>query len=202
MVVRAAADGGGEPEEITRGREPDLSPDGKTLVFEHISSDNNLDIFFLALEEEGAQPQNLTKSGLNEGVPQVSPDGKFVAFGSDGSGGQQIYLKRFPSGEGRWQISTRQGLWPRWDRRGGKMYYRDGQALMEIDVDTSGDSPVIGVPRKLFDPPASGILFQGPFTFDVSPDGRKFLMIRSVGSGPVGVITLTENWFAEFQEKE
>jgi hypothetical protein len=200
MVVRTAADGGGEPEEITPGREPALSPDGKTLLFENVGSQNSLDVFSFALGEESAEQRNLTNSEANEGVPDVSPDGKYVAFQSDG-GGRQIYLIRFPSGEGRWQVSTRQGLWPRWDRRGGKLYYRDGQALMEVDVNTAGNSPAIGVPRKLFDPSGSGVLFHGPFRFDVSPDGQKFLLIRSVGSGPAGVISLNENWFVEFKDR-
>ena len=115
----------------------------------------------------------------------------------------EIYLTRFPSGEGKWQVSTDGGRDPRWSADGDRIYYRQGQDLMEVPV-SGGASPSLGQPRKLFSWEAIG---RG---FDLTPDGERFaavvdrgirgsddvetrLEIRNAGDGSV-----SEAWLREW----
>ena len=123
---------------------------------------------------------------------------------SNESGREQVYVTRFPSGQGKWQVSTDGGFWPRWSRAGDRLFYTEqDQAIVEVDIATR-PALVLGVPRKLFTRRPSGVRlpFGWPDGFDVSADGKRFLVLQPAGEqrGPTA-ITLVENWFAEFRDK-
>jgi eukaryotic-like serine/threonine-protein kinase len=125
---------------------------------------------------------------FDERNAEVSPDGRWVAYESNESGQFQVYVRPFPSVEnGRWQVSTGGGRQPAWARNGRELLYwgPDG-ALMAASVTLTPGSAgfTTAVPVKLIEPRsyyrAEGDNNLGR-TYDISPDGRRFLMIKQGG---------------------
>ncbi len=194
------ADGTGEPEPLTEGVFPSFSPDGRYVAYANWSDDTNLDIWYRPLIGEG-EPTLLVQTSVNDISPQISPDGRYVAYMSNESGRSEIYIKRFPGGEGKWQVSVNGGHWPRWDGRGGRLFFAEGDGLMEVIVSTD-PSLTLGTPRKLFTRDRLGIPlpFGWPPAFDVAPDGDRFVVLQRVGEEtPTRGITVVQNWFSEFR---
>jgi eukaryotic-like serine/threonine-protein kinase len=113
----------------------------------------------------------------------------------DFRGALQIYVQPFPGPGGKWQISTDSGQEPVWNTRGGELFYRSGNKIMAVEIDTvSGFSA--GTPRMLFEGPY--LTTSGSFpSYDISPDGQRFLMLKPVesqASAPTH-INIVLNWF-------
>jgi hypothetical protein len=116
---------------------------------------------------------------------QISPDGKWIAYlrSEPGGGGTQVYVRRFPSGEGKWQVSTIGGAEaPRWSGDGRELFFLsaiENGKLMASEIRPTGSSLQVSAPRELFD---SGYFnFPGDFhkhPYAVSPDGQRFLIPR------------------------
>jgi Tol biopolymer transport system component len=132
---------------------------------------------------------------------QPSPNGRFVAYYSNESGDNEVYIKDFPRGEKRWQVSTSGGINPLWSRKGDRLFFVNGQDLLEVDV--SSENPLtLGAPRILFSGVAAHlILGRG---FEVSADGNRFLAVQQVekARSSTPLLTLVENWFVEFKAKQ
>ena len=154
-----------------------------------------------------AEPISFISSRFSETHSQVSPDSKWVAFVSDRSGRLEVYLRPFPSGERIWQISTHGGVTPRWRRDGRELYYvtaYDQGTLMAVSTDTTGQTPVLGAPRALFGIRTAiaphSTETQTYHTYDVSPDGQRFLILRPVSmlgtTSPSAGISVVLNWTA------
>jgi hypothetical protein len=124
-------------------------------------------------------------------VPRVSPDGRYVAYQSDASGRWEVYLMPFPRGEGRWQVSVAGGQHPRWNPRGGELFFDSGDALMVADVTLASEARV-GTPRRLFSADAVGTAFGVPGKIEcfyaVAPDGRRFAIVTGVGMGTSDIV--------------
>ncbi len=129
-----------------------------------------------------------------------------VAYASDLSGVNEIYLERFPDLGERVAVSVGGAMRPRWSPRGDELFYRrygDG-AMMSVPIDTA-DELALGTSELLF----AGDYFVGPRTgetinYDVDPDGERFLMIKpNPGAGPsnfgLSQIVVVENWFEELR---
>ncbi len=117
------------------------------------------------------------------------------------SGRNEIYLKPFPGGEGKWQVSVDGGSWPRWSAAGDRLYYAQEEAIMEVDVATEPrlrlGSPRIALARK---PLGWRLVFGWPPGFDVEPGGERFIVAQSVGgSQELSGIIVLENWIGEFE---
>jgi hypothetical protein len=171
------------------------------LLFVRRSEENSLDLYRVDVEGKG-EPERIVR---NEGVdvyPAVSPDGTLLAYQSDESGREEVYLTRFPGGEGKWQVSSEGGSWPRWSRSGRHLYYVAEDTLMEVAVDP-GPSPVLGDPVKLFTrPPVTVFLpFGWVAGFDVFGEGERFALTRDIVQERAPGIAVVENWFAEFAKK-
>ena len=114
----------------------------------------------------------------------------------------EVYLKRFPTGEGRWQVSSGGGIWPRWNPKGDRLYYARHDDIMEVDV-TPGPEPRFGKPRLVVSRKALGWpLIDGfPPGFDVAADGSRFLVVQPIDTGErqSGII-VHENWLSEFSK--
>jgi serine/threonine protein kinase len=136
--------------------------------------------------------------------PRVSPEGRFLAYVSSESGRTEVYVKPFPSGEGKWQVSVNGGAVPRWSASGDRLFFlEDGQdvKLMQADIVTT-PSPNIGTPRALFSASSTGRQL-GP-GLEVFPDGKRFLVIARVKNDQppqTPAITVVQNWFAEFRDR-
>jgi Tol biopolymer transport system component len=129
----------------------------------------------------------------------ISPDGKLLAYESNESGSAEIYVTRFPSGEGKWQVSHG-GAGPRWSRAGDRIFYIAADRLMEVAVD-SVPTPTAGMPKSLIFGPAIGarILIVG---FEPSSDSARFLIPRSSSIDTEGgSVHFVEQWIKEHREK-
>ena len=135
----------------------------------------------------------------------ISPDGHWLAYQSDDSGQFQIVVRPFPNVDGgRWTISPGGGTKPVWARSGRELFYLDGaNALTVVSVHT-GPTFSADTPTKLFDGPylAAGEMDR---TYDVSPDGQRFLMIKNAAGGdqastPASMIVVV-NWVEELKAK-
>jgi Tol biopolymer transport system component len=201
QVMVKNADGTGSPVEIARGGHPSYSPDGRFMAVHDRLDDGTFDIFFLPLGEDGPGERQLFlgQPEIKEHSPQISPDGRFIAYRSDESGDNEIYIKKFPGGEGKWQVSITGGRSPRWRRDGSELFYTQDAAMMAVAVDLTGDSPRLGRPQKLFT--WVNTFFLGIVGFDVSVDGQGFILVRPVGNADsLNEIFLVQNWIREFEE--
>ena len=149
--------------------------------------------------------EELLVSNANERGATFSADGRWIAYQSDESGRNEIYVRPFPDVDaGRWQVSTTGGTQPVWspdpDRQ--ELFYTDpASSLVAVPVRGEGATFAYGNPEVLFDGTAC-VLRPNSRYYDVSPDGKRFLMIKvhSVGEdGAVPEIIVVENWFEELK---
>jgi len=199
------ADGTGAVERLTtsefRQNPGSWSPDGQVLAFHQQpsvgSSATNRDIWILPLEGE-RKPQSILQTQFNELAPVFSPDGRWLAYVSDESGRNEIYVRPFPEVEkGKWQISTDGGTELRWAAN-GELFYRNesGDQMMAVNITTEPTFGA-GTPRLLFE----GVYTRsqgGSAFYDVTPDGQRFVMVQvqETGSTQIHVVL---NWFEELK---
>jgi len=200
LTIKAKnVDGSGEARMLHSGYAAAHSADGRYLLFADFDKTNNWDLWYVDTKADG-KPVSLVSSPAIEGWPRLSPDGKYFAYVSNESGADEIYLKRFPQGDGRWQVTVGGGTWPKWGRRGDKLYYARGDTVMEVDV-AAGPEPRLGAPRELFTRKPLGwpLLFGWPPGFDVSADETRFVIVESQGTASsLGGIVIEENWTRAF----
>ena len=199
-----SADGAGESqllfEEPGNQSPSSFSPDGKFLAFMHTDPETRADIWIMPMDGEG-EPRVFLKTPFSEGGPQFSPDGRWLLYMSNESGRFQAYVKPFPDGAGKWQVSTGGARYPMWSPAGNEIFYRseEGDRMMSVTYTIVEDSFQLGRPRELF----QGRFRIGPLQFyDVSPDGERFVMVQSVTeenavdtNNPVVVL----NWLDEVE---
>ena len=132
--------------------------------------------------------------------PALSPDAKWLAYISDESGQQEIYLVPFPHGSGRWQVSSGGGNMPRWSRDGKELFYlAPGNQLMSAKIAEQNQSLEVSQAQPLFQvSPAQGSL--GP-VYDVSTDGKKFVVLSEDPHERFPPFTLVLNWPALLKDQ-
>ncbi|MBK5290646.1 MAG: serine/threonine-protein kinase [Acidobacteriia bacterium] len=113
------------------------SPDGKRLVFWVQDPKTGGDLWLLPLDGD-KKPAPFIATSAAETHGQISADGKWIAYTSNLTGRNEIYIQQFPTGEGRWQISNRGGDWPRWRK--------DGKELLYHSIGATLDAPAMNVP--------------------------------------------------------
>ena len=198
-VLQAAnARGGGEVQRLATfdGQvfPSDWSLDGKHLAYTASSLSTSFDIWLLDMT--GArQPAPLLQSPFAERHAQFSPDGRWLAFTSNETGRDDVYVQSFPDPTTRRIVSSRGGAYPRWGSGGRELLYRasDGR-LTIIPVRLASSSVDLGAPSvvmRLVD--AAGV---HPYPYDVAADGR--ILALTPASGRVQDLTLTVlmNWQA------
>jgi eukaryotic-like serine/threonine-protein kinase len=132
---------------------------------------------------------------------EVSPDGRWVAYGSNESGQFEVYVRPFPRiDRGRWQVSTGGGMWPLWARRGRELFYLVEPGRMMAVPIQPGPTFVAGNPQVVFE---RRYFTAGGRSYDVSPDGQRFLMIKDASatsdtSTPPQLIVV-QNWLEELK---
>jgi serine/threonine protein kinase len=191
-----SADGSGEARILAQGGNPSFSADGRYLAYDHREEDGNFGLFYRTMDEEGESVPFLDTEA-DERTPRISPDGRFLAYRSDESGRAEIYIKRFPSSEGKWQVSVEGGVHPRWNGSGDELFYVEGSFLMAVPVETE-PALRLGTPQRLFSWSPSWILSN--IAYEVTDDGTRFLLVRPVGSASdEESIRIVENWASEFR---
>ena len=179
---------------------PNFSPDGNTLAFVQADAALNPGLWYRELQG-ASEPVLFLEAGLWDESPRISPDGRFIAYSSDELGSMEVYVRPFPKGDGRWQVSLGGGRTPAWSPSGDRLYYLQGDDLMEAAVQVR-PTVSIDTPRKLFTWPFPPVLaFDFTPLFDVDPDGESFVMVEDTQPGAAwGGIVIVENWIAEFGE--
>ena len=204
------ADGSGEKQEILKSQNsaPGLrfgsqeqqptswTPDGRILAFEALTADTGFDIRYFTIEGDATSEPFLV-TPFDERSPMISPNGRWVAYISDESGQDEIYVQPFPEGGQRWLISTGGGKEPMWSRDGGELFYRNGNQMMAVAADTEPG----------FSAGTSRLLFEGLYSLDgpaghprygTSPDGQHFLLSKPAESEE-DQINVVLNWFEELK---
>jgi Tol biopolymer transport system component len=212
-LYQKPADGTGREELLVESEPPKMpmswSSDGKFIVYWVIDPKTASDQWLLPLMGD-KKPVPLLQSPFNESFPQISPDGKWVAYNSNETGRAEIYVRPFPTGDGKWQISTNgANFTPRWRVDGKEIFYLGGPQLKvtSVKVNPSGSRFEYGEPIELFDSEYVNF-FHGLnyHTYAVSPDGQRFLIPRPVefagtGEAASSPITVIVNWTATLNYK-
>jgi serine/threonine-protein kinase len=208
---RRRADGTSTPETLldaTRAIwEVETTPDSSVLIV-RLGVPPTRDIYLLR-RSSGTADSALTplvaSDGYEEVAPNLSPDGRWLAYASNESGRYEVYVRPFPAvNDGRWQISGNGGNEPLWARSGRELFYRAGNGdLMAVAV-TGGAAFAAGEQRRLF--AAVAYLSNTAHTeYQIAPDDRRFLFKRLVGSQAAGAraatAVLVQDWLTELHAR-
>jgi eukaryotic-like serine/threonine-protein kinase len=207
-IYMERADGTGEeqpltPETIMNASPNSWSPDGKVLAFQRFSAKDGscCEIWTVELDEAGKPREPRPVAGVTRGLQATfSPDGRWLAYASPESGSIQIYVVPFPGPGGRWQISSRFGVEPRWSKNGHELFYLNGTGLVAVPYTVEKNSFQPGQPQVLFD---KNFEMRAPLgSYDVMPDGQHFVMFQltsgrtASASGP----TVALNWIDQARQ--
>ena len=185
------AGGAGEAKRIggVEGRSVpwDWSRDGMYLSY--FTADTRVDLFAFAMEGE---PKSIPilRTDFRELQGHFSPDGAWIAYVSDESGRPEIYVRPFPEGEGKWQVSRDGGRLPIWSADGTEILYLSGNKMMAVSVKTVAAFEA-GVPEVLFEVDAQFTRFT---RFDVTADGQRFVIAIPTEDQADLPITIVTNW--------
>jgi len=198
------ADGSGVAEPLTEANRSQgansWSPDGKTLAFHDVGVTTNYDLWMLV---PGQTPSPFANTSFRERGAAFSPDGRWVAYSSDESGRDEVYVQPYPGPGGKVTISMDGGRSAVWSANGRELFYRNGFRMMAVAMETS-PSLRVGTPRLLFE---SNFVAEndgsGANNYDVAPDGR-FLMLQpkvadADSESPRPQINVVVNWFEELK---
>jgi eukaryotic-like serine/threonine-protein kinase len=173
----------------------DWSRDGRYIIGAVTDPKTKDDIWVWPLRDgkpEG-QPLPYLHTEFNESFPKLSPDGRWLAYSSDETKREEVYVQTFPTPGDRVQISTNGGDRPTWSRDGKELFFLSvDEKMMEVPVKT-GIKFEAGVPKELFG--VRFLLLVRNVSFDVSKDGR-FLIPSEVGQPAVSPLTVVLNWQA------
>ena len=186
------------------------SKDGNTLLIqETVDNPFGIDIGALSMEGDPARTPLLQEEFL-ESQPQISPDGRWIAYMSNelkGSSEFEIYVRPFPDvDKGKWHVSTSGGMSPLWSPDGTELFYRSGDAVISVSLETEPTFKT-GKSEVLFEGRYIDIETKNAHSWDISPDGKRFLMIKEYTGDTATEVTsrprinIVLNWFEELKEK-
>ena len=190
------ADGSGPEERLTSPggsqRPNSWSPDAKVLAFDQDGQGTGRDLWLLPTDSE-RKPRPFLQTKFDERMARFSPDGRWLAYAANDSGRFEVYVQPFPGPGAKSQVSTDGGDEPVWSRNGRELFYRNGDKILAVYVKTA-PAFTAGTPRALFQGQYS--TFPGRASYDVSADGRRFLMTRSTEqqSAPAQSLHVVLNW--------
>jgi serine/threonine protein kinase len=177
---------------------PDWSADQRFLIYQARTPEGKSQLLYRERHSDGTlgDPVVFLQTASNETSPRFSPDGRYVAYVSDESRRSEVYVRDFPKGTSQWQISNNGGTAPRWRRDGGEIFYvQQGRRMVSAKVkNTPGFGA--GAPELLFE---KGVLGAG---YDVSADGKRFLILDRPNDEPPLSIHVAHNWFEDFRTQQ
>jgi Tol biopolymer transport system component len=181
----------------------DWSRDGRSILYEEAGGATGFDLWVLPMiggASEARKPIPFLQTAFNETQGQFSPDGRWIAYTSDESGRNEVYVRSFPGASSKFQISNNGGSEPRWRRDGKEMYYlaTDGK-LMAATVKSTAATFEREPPKPLFEahwPSGSGIYF----TYDLTSDGQRFLGAVLAEAETTRNLTVVTNWQAGLKQ--
>jgi len=177
-----------------------ISRDGRYLVY--TGSDLTAVGHLWALPLFGERKPFLVtepRPGIVETSGVISPDGKWLAYSSTESSTFEIYLKPFPQGAAKWQVSTSGGSRVVWRADGKELFVLTGTSIMAVDFAAENGTPRLGTPHVLFRPPLVAFSNPSNLPFGITPDGQRFIM-PDTPEGTTQRITLITNWMADLKK--
>ena len=192
----------------------DWSPDGRFLVYEVEDAKTALDIWVLPLAgdaAEGRKPIPFLRTEASEGMGRLSRDGHWMAYVSNETGRNEVYVQPFPASGAKWLVSITGGTQPRWSADGSSLYYLangsgGAMTLTGVDVRTLDSVFQASVPKPLFAATLSQVTTVGgqsvsinrvTQTYVASRDGQRFFTLSPVPDATAPAITVTLNWASE-----
>ncbi|HEX5110139.1 MAG TPA: protein kinase [Vicinamibacterales bacterium] len=163
--------------------------DGSAVAFHERKPNGERDIWIVT---PGGVPWPFLLTPFDEHLPRFSPDGKWLAYVSDESGRNEIYVQPFPGPGRKWLVSTSGGTDPVWSRSSNELFYRQGDQMMVASVAPTGVAFSSAPPRPLFQV-GFDVGNDGP-SYDVSPDGQWFLMTRGSQVQPPAQLDIVLGW--------
>jgi len=183
------------------------SPDGQWLIYRTsnvlraapgMPSEGAADILAIR-PDAGEEPISLATTEFTEVCPTLSPDGRWLAYASHETGKEAVFVVPFPNtGDAKWAASPDGGMEPVWSHDGNELFYRDLQGTMRVVQVQTTPSFSVGRTIGVFD--GRGFVVSGLHPmYAVSPDDRRFLMVRRTTEADPGELIVVENWFQELK---
>lgn len=173
----------------------DWTNDGTRLIWKRFGGPTNDDVMVVSLSgAAGIAP--VVSSAASENAGKLSPDGRWLAFSSDESGRDEVYIQPFPQGGRRWQVSRAGGTFPRWRADGRELFFYTRGDLSAAEL-TLSDNPRVGAVTTLFSftrRPAN----VNDYPYAVTPDGQRFLV--NVRSDQPPTVSILVNWQAALRQ--
>ena len=204
-----SVDGGTKATPVTNGLFTDYpaawSPDGRTILIVRNSQTERADVFKITRNSDGSfsEPTAFIVTPFSESAALFSPDGEYVLYNSNESGRRELYIVKFPSGDGKRQVTgTGVATGGRWSADGKKIYYISGGAVYSAAVSKEGGTLSVGQSEKLFQTPLR-FAVEGFTTLSISPDGKRLLLPVPVANPDAKppAIHFVQNWPALLRQK-
>ncbi len=176
----------------------DWSPDGQFLLVDTGEAGiSQLGVVPLAGGQKGF---NFMPSPFFKYGGQFSPDSRWVAYTSRESDRDEVYVAPFPGADGKWQVSTNGGRLARWRRDGKELFFFSADnTLMAAEVSSQGSNFQIRSVRPLFRTNLATALRVSMGNYDVSADGKRFLITQTAEQANPSPVTLVVNWTADLK---
>jgi serine/threonine-protein kinase len=196
-----SADGTGPIERLATGAASQYPyawfADGRQLAYVVQTETDDFNIHLLSPGAD-VPSRALLHGEFSESNPTIAPSGNWMAYRSDESGEDEVYVQRFPDLGDRVQISTTGGQAPLWSRDGLELFYLSGRTMMVVPID-EGPPFTVGRPEALFEGPYRNTTARG---YDVTGDGMRFLMVKNPDTTAQQRIHIVQNWSEELKEPE
>ena len=197
-IYQIAANGLGSTQPVFQSKDrvkylDDLSADGRYAVYDTGGGITATALWAVPLLGD-RKPFAFVQGGFTAGSAQFSPNGRYVAYNSNETGREEVYVRTFPQESGKWQISASGGAEPMWRRDGKELFYLSlDEKLMAVDVNTASSSFQAGIPKPLFQAQLVPLWYWRNI-YAPSPDGQRFLMLVPAGESKLSPITVVVNW--------
>lgn len=181
------------------GATPRWWPDGQSIIATVIGEDGSFDIVRYTVRSKSSEP--LIAGAANQHSAEVSRDGRFVAYLSDETGRDEVFIREMDGDRRTIQVSSQGSVSsPRWAPGGDEVYFRTVEAMYAA-ARLGGERVAFADPQPLFSFRDRGIDHRDR-SFDVTPDGKSFIVTRDVtDDASRGVLTIVSNWTAEFSKR-
>jgi len=194
-IASIAADGSGDDRTIFQdqftGIPTSITPDGKTLLYQTNRPATGWDIWALSIEDGKARP--VLAAPFTERFARLSPDGRWIAYTSNESNRDEVYVRPYPALGSRSLVSREGGSFPVWSATGDELFFRRGSDVYVVKVTVAGANFDSGAPVKL---PTPQPLSAGLDSMDVLPNGR-LLLIQATPRPLPASLTLVTGWLGE-----
>jgi len=171
------------------------SGDGRFLAFDERKPGAQRDVWVLP---RGGEPAPFVLTAFDEWSAAFSPDGRWLAYVSNESGRYEVYVQPYPGPGGKWPMSSDGGTEPAWSPDGRELFYRRGEQVLAVPVQVKPDFSA-GVARVLFEGPYDTLV--GARNYDVAPDGKRFVMVRSDTNAVPQRFYVVSNWPDELKAR-